>query len=225
MLGRTAVRWIDCTKCLLDAFARGGSLQGDYRGPGLCRSCSEVQRYLLGCCWSCAVGWCRVTWQPVVHKIWQPVPLHKIWQCVAHRTWEHVDVGRQSLADHVLHHDSASHSLSKVMLAHEGYYPTLWRTGALWSYFQRCEFFCRVVHSPVKALVDWIWERDRDQFWPFQNLVIIGATKTNWSANQEDTTKQLIIILPNLQRAIFHRRWLAEELIGRRIIAWGSLLP
>ena len=94
-----------------------------------------------------------------------------------------------------------------------------------WSYFQRCEFFCRVVHSPVKAVVDWILKRDRDQVWPFQNLVIIGATKTNWSANQEDTTKQLIIILPNLQRAIFHRRWLAEELIGRRIIAWGSLLP
>ena len=170
------------------------------------------------------LGWCWVTWKPIVHKIWQ---------CVAHRTWE-VDVGRQSLADHVLHHDSASHSLSKVMLAHEGYYPTLWTTGALcalcsqqqyWSYFQRCEFFCRVVHSPVKALVDWILKRDRDQFWPFQNLVIIGATKTNWSANQEDTTKQLIIILPNLQRAIFHRRWLAEELIGRRIIAWGSLLP
>ena len=94
-----------------------------------------------------------------------------------------------------------------------------------WSSSQGCEFFCTIVHNPVKASVDWIWERDRDQFWPFQNLVIIGATKTNWSANQEDTTKQLIIILPNLQRAIFHRHWLAEVLIGRRIIAWGSLLP
>ena len=161
-----------------------------------------------------------------MHKMWQRV-VHKIW----HWKWE-VNVGRQSLADHVLHHDSASHSLSKVVLAYEGLSKTFWRrkTGCTmcrqqWSCSQRHEFFWRIVHNPVKALVDWIWERDRDQCWPFQNLVIIGATKTNRSANQEDTTKQLIIILPNLQRAIFHRRWLAEALIGRRIIAWGSLLP